>query len=298
VVDRAWFAVLRRVVPVPGALGGTLVTIAVLPVAAIAWAAYDKPYVPRALAIAVILASMTPATLAFAGGARAQRILEQLAAAQEREDVAEIRRLRRIIDGDHPPRNAFERAHRLLGDAEMLRACGRWEEAREAFALVELDALPEHARPGILAQRGLVMAYDGAPEMGLALIEAAIAASKQLEGYARGRSWCLRVRRATALSLAERHDEAADAFDEVFAEEAEDAEVWTEGMFSRGRSLHALGAVDDARFVIERSANEGSGRSARQAKIVLALVRAAPLDPEALGRALAAVDGSGGGRRV
>jgi hypothetical protein len=122
-------------------------------------------------------------------------------------DLEAIKRLRRLWEGE-TPRTPAEHALRHIGDAELLLRLERWEEARDAYAMVDPELVPPIARPGVLGARGFSTAHAGDPTAGVAMLEQAASDAALVPRYPEDKRWHLRTRLGIALSLAQRHEEA------------------------------------------------------------------------------------------
>src|SRR4029079_16811959 len=83
---------------------------------------------------------------------RVSRVVKAYGNAFAARDFAEVTRLREIIEGKGEPKSKAMRALKRVGDAELLLQFEKWKEAAEVFATIELDDLPEIARPGIMSE--------------------------------------------------------------------------------------------------------------------------------------------------
>jgi len=281
--DRTAMSVLRRLrvhrrpllVMLP-LLFGLLAVPLVLPLVASALGLVLSPLVKALTMIALGLPGIAFALIFNRG----MLVAARYSTAHVNGDMEEAARWRRLMEGSDPPRTAFERANRQLGDAEMLLYFERWAEARDAFAQIDRDALSEVTRPGVLGQQGYATAHAGQPELGVEEVEKAVEESEAQPDYPAGKRWFMRVRLGVALSLADRHEDAVAVLDGVLAGiDGYDGEPreWTAAQFFLGRSLRANGSVDDAMVCFDSAARHGEGPFAVRAKAALALASGAPL---------------------
>ncbi len=195
-------------------------------------------------------------------------------------DIVQVARLKRLMDGSGPPRSPFERANRMLGDAELLAHFERWAEAREKLAEIDLEALPERARPGVLGHQGYATAHAGQADLGVELLEKAVEEAKAQPDYPAEKQWFMRVRLGIALSLAGRHEDAIAVLDAVLeGVDGYEGELreWTAALFFLGRSLRACGTFDEAMASFDAAARGGEGPFAPRAKAALDLAMGSPL---------------------
>jgi tetratricopeptide (TPR) repeat protein len=208
---------------------------------------------------------------------RAQRLQRRYYDAYARADIETVRALQRMMHGEHEPRNAFERANRALAAAELLLHFERWPEARDAYAAVDVAAMPAEKRPGIRSAHALATAHAGDPVAALAMLESALREADAVRGYAEAKRWYVRARHGMILSLAGRHEEAFEVLDAVLTvEEPGELPHWTAACFFIARSLQALGRIDDAQDAL-RSATTGDGPFVARAQAALELSSRSPL---------------------
>lgn len=201
---------------------------------------------------------------------RMLRLAERVAKAVTEHNFEEAARVRRLIDGDGPPRNPCERAVRALGEAEGLLGQERWAEARDLFATIQIEELLELVQPGTASEHGYATAHAGQPALGIEQIERGIAVAERQKKYPLAKRWYLFYRLGVALSLAGRHEEAVDVLDSVLSDlEHGDAYAWTEAMFFLGQSHRGVGAADVAAEILELGAEQGRGPFAARARAAL-----------------------------
>ena len=273
--DRHAMAALRRfrlwprntVLLVP--LVGLLVPVALA-------SALRALHVSRPVAFVAVAVAFLPALFMFAAILRGLTVGREYNAAHEREDVDEIKRLKRLMEGDDPVLTAFGRANSDVGDAELLLAFERWAEARDLFATIDREALPALRRPGVLNELGYATAHAGEPGRAISVLEASLCEAEAQAGYPDEKMWVLRTRFGIGLSLAGRHEDAIEVLLHMVTSEASDSRLWTAAHFFLACSLRASGNFDDAAVHLEAAA-DGDGRYVERAKAALQLAAAAPL---------------------
>ncbi|CAN5900584.1 hypothetical protein BH11MYX4_BH11MYX4_44580 [soil metagenome] len=238
-------------------------------------------HLPALRGAILLTVSLVPGLFMLAAIWRALSIGSEFSAAYEKEDFEAIGRLKRLMDGVGPPRTPFDRANRLLGEAELFLHFERWSEARDLFDRIERESLPELLRPGVLSELGYATAHAGQPELGL---ERATQAWKEAEAqsdYPDGKYWFVRARLGITLSLAGLHDDASEVLRDVLCLEGGDARMWTAAQFFLACSLRASGDFDEAAAHLGH-ATEGEGPYVQRAKAALELAKGAPLRASAV----------------
>lgn len=232
---------------------------------------------PKIAMLVLLVVSMVPGLVMSFSLLRATSLVRRQASAVERGAIEEVLAIRRTMEGSPESQTRFGRANSALGDAELLLRFERWAEARDAFASLDVEALPEAARPGISSQHAYAMAHAGEPDRAIPLLEGAVRDGDGRKDYPENKRWYLHARLGIALSLAGRHDDAIDVLGPLpDEEECGDAREWTAVMFFLAQSLRGAGATDDAMDVYE-NAKLGEGPFVARAKAALDLARAAPL---------------------
>lgn len=195
-------------------------------------------------------------------------------------DFVEVTRIREIIEGKGEPRGRAMRAMKRVGDGELLLEFEKWEEAADAFANVELDALPAVSRPGILSELGYARAHAGKVDRGVADIERAIVEADAQSAYPDGKRFHLARRHGIALSLAGEHERAIEILAPLKKDFLGNPREWTELHFFLGRSQLALdGEPDAAQSFVSAAVGEGPfvGRAWKELEKLLDPVELAEL---------------------
>lgn len=166
----------------------------------------------------------------------------------EQRDFAEVMRLREIIEGKGEPKSRAMRAMKRVGDGELLLEFEMYEEAAEVLSTVELSALPEISRPGILSEIGYAHAHAGRVDRAVNEIESALAEADAQASYPAAKRFHLVRRHGVALSLAGEHERAVDVLAPLERNFQGNPREWADAFFHLGRS-HA--ALDDEELAID-----------------------------------------------
>lgn len=172
-------------------------------------------------------------------------IAAEYSRAFEYRDFAEVMRLRQIIEGTGEPKSRAMRAMKRVGDGELLIEFEMFKEAAAVLATVELSALPEIARPGVLSELGYAHAHGGQVDRAVTEIETALAEADAQASYPSMKRFHLVRRHGIALSLAGEHERAVDVLAPLATDFQGNSREWAEAFFFLGRS-HA--ALDDAQL--------------------------------------------------
>lgn len=250
-----------------GVGGTTAVMLAVvvpLAIASAALARIAKPLVLVPLAVVLIVLH------------RMIGLANRLGRAVAAGDAEEAARLRRLIDGEGPPRNRVEKNVRVLGEAEALLADEKWAEARDLFATIEVDVVHAIARPGIVSELGYATAHAGQAAEGVEHLLRAVHMAEAQRKYPRAKRWYVDQRLGVALSLAGRHDEALTVLDDVTSNGGGEPRPWTEALWFMAQSFAALGMGDASVEFLAVAAERGEGPFKTRARAALELAMGAP----------------------
>ena len=268
VLDRSAAWVLRTLRSLGYGAGGTtavmLALVVPLAVVSAALARIAKPLVLVPLVLMLIVLH------------RMIGLANRLGRAIAAGEVDEATRLRRLIDGEGPPRNRVEKNVRLVGQAEALLADEKWAEARDLFATIEVDVVHAIARPGIVSELGYATAHAGQPAEGVEHLLRAVRMAEAHRKYPRARRWYLDQRLGVALSLAGRHDEAITVLDPLTSDGGGEPRPWTEALYFMAQSSAALGMADASLELLSVAAAQGEGPFRTRARAALELATSAP----------------------
>jgi tetratricopeptide (TPR) repeat protein len=260
---RAFFTSLRAVAAVTGrSLSTSVILLMILVIAASVALVRVVGIAPVVVIHALVLVMLV----------RIAQIAGAYSKAFEARDFAEVTRLREIIEGKGEPRGRAMRAMKRVGDGELLIQFEKWEEAADILAKVELDALPEISRPGILSELGYARAHAGKVDKGVADIERAIAAAKTQESYPAEKRFHLARRHGIALSLASEHERAVEVLTPLREDFRGNPREWTETLYFLGRSHAGLEAHQEAaQALVSAAVGEGPfvGRAWRELESIL-----------------------------
>lgn len=236
------------------------------------------PFVLASVALTLLAKplGLVPLLVALLVLHRMTQLGHRLGRAVVAHDLEEAARLRRLIDGEGPPRNRVEKNVRMLGEAEALLAVEKWAEARDLFATIDIDALVALAQPGVVSELGYATAHAGQPAEGVEHLLRAVAMAEAVPSYPRGKRWFVDQRLGVALSLAGRHDEAIAVLDDVTSNGLGEPRPWTEALYFLARSLGAMGETEGSSEVMAVASSEGEGPFAARARAALALALGAP----------------------
>lgn len=221
-------------------------------------------------------AGLLPLVLVMVVLQRMTQIVKRLGRATAAQDMEEAARLRRLIDGEGPPRNRTERSVRILGDAEALLAAEKWAEARDLFATIEVDALVAIAQPGVVSELGYATAHAGQPAEGVEHLLRAVRMADAQPKYPRTKRWFVDQRLGVALSLAGRHDEAITVLDDVTSNGGGEPRPWTEALYFMAQSFAALGVTDASVDLLSLAARDGDGAFKARARAALEIAKSHP----------------------
>ncbi len=240
--------------------------------------AFLAPFALVSIALSLVAKplGLVPLLVALLLLLRMTELANRLGRAVSAHDHEEAARLRRLIDGEGPPKNRVERNVRILGEAEALLAMEKWAEARDLFATIEIDALVAIAQPGVVSELGYATAHAGQPAEGVEHLLRAVAMAGADRTYPQAKRWFVDQRLGVALSLAGRHEEAITVLDDVTSNGGGEPRPWTEALYFMAQSFAALGVGDASLELLSVAAAQGEGPFKARARAALEMAKGAP----------------------